>query len=46
MGHLEKGWIRDYNYGGLIYYKRHVDDIFAAFETKDHSIPFNNYTNR
>ena len=24
----EKGWIRDYSYGGLLYYKRYVDDIF------------------
>ena len=23
-----KGWIRDYSYGGLLYYKRYVDDIF------------------
>ena len=38
MGYHEKGWIRNYNYGRLLYYKRYVDDIFAFFETKDHAI--------
>ena len=38
--------IRDYNYSGLFYYKRYVDDIFAVFETKDHAVLFYNYINR
>ena len=45
-GYLEKGWIRNYNYGGLSYYKRYLDDIFAVFETKDHVVSFYNYINR
>ena len=45
-GYLEKGWIRNYNYGGLFYYKRYLDDIFAVFETKDHVVSFYNYINR
>ena len=46
MGYHEKEWIRNYNYGGLYYYKRYVDDIFAVFETKDHALSFYNYINR
>ena len=46
MGYHEKGWIRNYNYGGLFYYKRYVDDIFAAFETKDHAVSFYHYISR
>ena len=46
MGYHEKGWIRSYYYGGLFYYKRYVDDIFAVFETKDHAVSFYNYINR
>ena len=42
MGYHEKRWIRNYNYGGLLYYKRYVDDIFAVFETKDHAASFYN----
>ena len=43
IGYHEKGWIRSYNYGGLFYYKRYVDDIFAVFETNDHAVSFYNY---
>ena len=39
MGYDEKRWLRNYNYGGLFYYKRYVDDIFAAFGTKDRALP-------
>ena len=46
MGYHDKGWIRNYNYGGLLYYKRYVDDIFAVFETKDHALSFYNYISR
>ena len=46
MGYHEKEWIRNYNYGGLFYYKRYVNDIFAVFETKDHAVSFYNYINR
>ena len=46
MGYHEKGWIRDYSYGSLLYYKRYVDDIFAVFETKDYSASFYNYINK
>ena len=46
MGYHEKEWIRNYNYGGLFYYKRYVDDIFAVFETKDYVGSFCNYINR
>ena len=46
MGYHEKEWIRNYNYGGLFYYKRYVDDIFAVFETKDQAVSFYNYINR
>ena len=46
MGYHEKGWIRNYNYGGLFYYKRYVGDIFAVFETKDRDVSFYNYVNR
>ena len=46
MGYHEKEWIRNYNYGGLHYYKRYVNDIFAVFETKDHALSFYNYINR
>ena len=46
MGFHEKGWIRNYNYGGLLYYKRYVDDILAGFETKDHVVSFYNYISR
>ena len=42
MGYHEKGWIRNYNYGGLLYCKRYVDDKFAVFETKDHAVSFYN----
>ena len=38
MGYHEKGWTRDCNYGGLLYYKRYADNIFAVFETKYHAI--------
>ena len=31
MEYHEKGWIRNYIYGRLPYYKRYVDDIFAVF---------------
>ena len=27
MGYHEKEWIRNYNYGGLFYYKRYVDNL-------------------
>ena len=40
MGYHKKGWIRNYNYGGLLYYKRYVDNVFAVFETKDHAVSF------
>ena len=40
MGYHEKEWIRNYNYGGLFYYERYVDDIFAVFETNDHAVSF------
>ena len=40
MGYHEKEWIKNYNYGGLFYYKRYDDDIFAIFETKDHVVSF------
>ena len=46
MGYHEKGWIRNYNYGGLLYYKRYVDDIFPVFETRGHAVLFYNYINR
>ena len=46
MGYHEKEWISNYNYGGLFYYKKYVEDIFAVFETKDHAISFYNYFNR
>ena len=46
MGYHEKGWIKNYSYGGLLYYKRYVDDIFAVFETKDHAVSFYNYINK
>ena len=46
MGYHEKEWIRNYNYGGLYYYKRYVDVIFTVFETKDHAVSFYNYINR
>ena len=32
--------VRNYNYGGLFYDKRYLDDIFAVFETKDHAVHF------
>ena len=40
---VEKEWIRNKNYGGLFYYKRYVDNIFAIFESKDHAVSFYNY---
>ena len=46
MGYHEKEWIRNYNYGGLFYYKRYDDYIFAVFETKDQVVSFYNYINR
>ena len=46
MGYHEKEWIRNYNYGGLFYYKRYAEDIFAVLETKDHAVSFYNYFNR
>ena len=46
MGYHEKEWIRNYNYGGLLYYKRYVDDIFSVFETKDHVVSCYSYINR
>ena len=46
MGYHKKGWIWNYNYGGLLYYNRYVDDIFAVSETKDHAVSFYNYINR
>ena len=46
MGYHAKGWIKNYNYGGTLYYKRYVDDIFTVFETKDHAVSFSNYINR
>ena len=46
MGYHEKGWVRNYNNGGLIYYKRYANDIFAVFETKDLAVTFYNYINR
>ena len=46
MGYHEKEWIRNYNYGGLFYYKRYVEDIFAVFETKDHAVSFYNFLSR
>ena len=41
MGYYKKGWIRNYNYGGLFDYKRY-DDIFAVFETKIMMFHFTN----
>ena len=46
MGYHEKEWIRNYNYGGLFYYKRYVEDIFSVFETKDHAVSYYNFINR
>ena len=46
MRYHEKGWITDYNYGELPYYKRYTDDIFVYFETKYHAISFYSYINR
>ena len=46
IGYHEKGWISNYNYGGLLYYKRYVDDIFAIFENKDHAVSFYSHINR
>ena len=46
MGHHKKEWISSYNSGGLLCYKRYVEDIFAVFETKDHVFSFYNYINR
>ena len=46
MGYHEKGWIRNYNYGGLFYYKSYVNDIFAVFETKYHAVSFYSYISR
>ena len=46
MGYHEKGWIRNYNYGELLYCKRYVDDIFAVFETKNHAVSFYYYVNK
>ena len=43
---MKNGWIRNYSYGGLCYYKRYVDDIFSVFETKDHAVSFCYYINR
>ena len=43
MGYHEKGWIRNYHYGELFYYKTYVDDIFAVFKTKDYAVSFYNY---
>ena len=40
MGYHEKEWIRNYNYGGLFYYERYVDDISAVFVTNDHTVSF------
>ena len=38
VGYNEKGWIINYNYGGLLYYKGYVDDMFTVLETKDHAV--------
>ena len=46
IGYHKKGWIRNYNCGGLLYYKRYIDDIFMLFETKDHAVSFDNYISR
>ena len=46
MEYHEKGWIRNYNYGGLFYYKSYVNDIFAVFETKYHAVSFYSYISR
>ena len=46
MGYHEKEWISNYNYRGLFYYKRYVEDIFAVFETKGHAVSFYNYFNK
>ena len=46
MGYHENRWIKYYNYRGLLYYKRHADDIFLVFETKDHAVFCYNYINR
>ena len=46
MGYHERGWIRNYNSGGLRYYNRYFDDIFAVFETKDYAVSLYNYINR
>ena len=46
MGYHERGWIRNYNSGGLRHYKRYFDDIFAVFETKDYAVLLYNYINR
>ena len=35
----KRGWIRNYNYDGLLYYKRYI-------ETKDHAVSFYNCINR
>ena len=46
IGYHKKGWIRNYNCGGLLYYKRYVDEIFVLFETKDHAVSFYSYISR
>ena len=46
LGYHEKGWIRNYNYGALLNYKRYVNDIFAVFEAKDHAVLFYSYISR
>ena len=39
-------WIRSYNYGVLLYFKRYVDDLYAVFESKDHAVSFYNCIDR
>ena len=32
MGYPKKEWIRNYDYGGLFYYKRYVDDLMISID--------------
>ena len=45
MGFYESKWLNEYNLNKPKFYSRYVDDILAAFDSKQDSLNFSNFLN-
>ena len=46
MGHHEKQWTEEFQGERPIFYKRYVDDIFSAFNTREQALRFCEFFNQ